>query len=76
MLLLDMYGIQVSTGSACSQKSPAASAALYAIGMNPQDMHSCIRLTFSGRETQEELDYVCVKLKQCVASLRNSETPE
>ncbi len=44
--------------------------------MNPQDMHSCIRLTFSGRETQEELDYVCVKLKQCVASLRNSETPE
>ena len=76
MLLLDMYGIQVSTGSACSQKSPAASAALHAIGMNPQDMHSCIRLTFSGRETQEELDYVCVKLKQCVASLRNSETPE
>lgn len=72
MHLLDMYGIQVSTGSACNQKSTSASAALHAIGMDPKNMRSCVRLTFSGQETKAELDYVCEKLKQCVASLRNS----
>lgn len=72
MHLLDLYGIQISTGSACNQKSPSASDALYAIGMEPQNMHSCVRLTFSGRETKEELDYVCAKLEQCAASLRTN----
>lgn len=72
MLLLDMYGIQVSTGSACNQKSASHSTALYAIRMEPENMHSCIRLTFSGQETKEELDYVCDKLKQCVMSLRSN----
>ena len=70
MILLDMNGIQVSTGSACNSKNLSASAALTAIGMNEDDIHSCIRLTFSGRESQKELDYVCKTIKQCVLSLR------
>ena len=60
MLLLDMNGIQVSTGSACNSNSITASTTLSAIGMNKDDIHSCIRMTFSGNETKEELDYVCV----------------
>lgn len=71
MILLDMNGIQVSTGSACTGKDLTASAALTAIGMNRQDIHSCIRLSFSGKETKEDLDYICSTLKQCVADLRN-----
>lgn len=70
MFLLDMNGIQVSTGSACTGRNLTASATLSAIGMNAQDIHSCVRLTFSGEETQEELDYVCKTLKQCVCDLR------
>lgn len=70
MLLLDMKGIQVSTGSACNSKDRSAPAALSALGMEEADLHSCIRLSFSGRETTEELDYVCDTLKQCVAGLR------
>lgn len=70
MILLDMHGIQVSTGSACNNGSISASAALSAIGMDEEDIHSCIRLTFSGQETSEELDYVCETLKQCVTTLR------
>lgn len=76
MILLDLYGIQVSTGSACSQKNPAPPAALHAIGMKPEDMHSCIRITFSGEESKEDLDYVCGKLKQCAASLRKTDAAE
>ena len=70
MILLDMNEIQVSVGSACTSGDLTPSATLSAIGMDEQDLHSCIRMTF-GDETQEELDYVCETLKQCVKSLRN-----
>lgn len=71
MILLDINGICVSVGSACSSGELSPSPTLVAIGINEQDIHSCIRMTFSGNETQEELDYVCRTLKQCVESLRN-----
>ena len=71
MLLLDMNGIQVSTGSACNSNSITVSTTLSAIGMNKDDIHSCIRMTFSGNETKEELDYVCEKLNESVRRLRS-----
>ncbi len=71
MILLDMNDIQVSTGSACTSGELTPSAALSAIGMNEPDIHSCIRMTFSGNETKAELDYVCETLKQCVERLIN-----
>lgn len=71
MILLDMEGIQVSTGSACNSEDLSPSTALSAIGMNKQDIHSCICLTFSGNETKEDLDYVCIKITKCVEQLRN-----
>ena len=71
MIMLDMNGIQVSTGSACNSNSISPSTTLSAIGMDGKDVHSCIRLTFSGTETTEELQYVCEKLKICVNNLRN-----
>lgn len=71
LILLDMNGIQVSTGSACNAVSLSASTTLSAIGMPMEDIHSCIRLTFSGDETEQELNYVCETLKRCVESLRN-----
>ena len=70
MILLDMNGIQVSTGSACNSGNPQPSSTLTAIGMDKEDINSCIRMTFSD-ETKEELDYVCSKLKECVERLRN-----
>ncbi len=70
MMLLDMNGIQVSTGSACNNYVSIPSTTLAAIGMNKDDINSCIRMTFSGNETEQELDYVCKKLKGCVEQLR------
>lgn len=71
MLLLDMNGIQVSTGSACNSNSLEAHSTLKAIGMNPNDMHSCIRISFSGKESIEELDYACNTINDCVKRLRS-----
>ena len=70
MILLDMNGIQVSTGSACTSNDLQPSSTLTAIGMDKEDINSCIRMTFSN-ETKEELDYVCSKLKECVERLRD-----
>ena len=74
MILLDMNGIQVSTGSACTSGDLTPSATLSAIDMDKKDIHSCIRLTFSGEENNQELNYVCETLKQCVESLKNFNT--
>ncbi len=71
MMMLDMNNIQVSTGSACSSVSLTPSSTLTAIGLDQRDIHSCIRMTFSGKETKEELDYVCRKIKESVHKLRN-----
>lgn len=71
MMLLDMNGIEVSTGSACSSGSLQPSSTLVAIGMNKEDIHSCIRMSFSGKEAKQELNYVCGKLNECVGKLRN-----
>lgn len=71
VLLLDINGIQVSAGSACNSKTLSASPALSAMGISENDIHSFIRLTFSGQETKEELNYVCEKLSECVKNLRS-----
>ena len=71
MTILDMNGIQVSTGSACNGNDIKPSSALTAIGMNKNDIHSCIRLSFSGNESKQELNYACEKLRICVKQLRD-----
>lgn len=71
MTLMDLNGIQISTGSACNERNLSVSPTLSAIGIDQQDLHSCVRMTFHGKETREELDYVCETLKRCVESLRD-----
>lgn len=70
MMLLDINGIQVSTGSACNNYISTPSSTLVAIGINENDINSCIRLSLSGCETKDELNYVCKKIKECVEQLR------
>ena len=70
MILLDMNGIQVSTGSACSSGDLQPSSTLIEIGIDREDINSCIRITFSGDETMDELQCFCTTLKNCVNQLR------
>lgn len=74
MILLDLNGVQVSTGSACTSGDQTPSTTLSAIGIDENDIHSCIRMSFSGHETQEELNHLCRTLKQCVENLRSFNT--
>ncbi len=70
MLLLDMAGIAVSTGSACSSGSLETSHVLTAIGLPPEIAQGTIRFSFGTNNTKEEIDYVVDVLKKNVEKLR------
>lgn len=71
MILLDMNEIQVSTGSACTSGDLQPSSTLTAIGMDKEDINSCIRITFNGNETKKELECFCKNLKKNIEILRS-----
>lgn len=70
LLLLDSYGIAVSTGSACSSKSLDPSHVLTAIGVDMETIHGSVRLTVGDLTTKDDIDYVVESLKKVVARLR------
>lgn len=57
LMMLDHYGICVSTGSACSATDLQPSYVLVAIGQNPELIHGSLRISFGRFTTQEEVDY-------------------
>lgn len=70
LTLLDLNNIQVSTGSACTSGDPSHSSTLSVIGIPEEDIDSCIRITFSGLETIDDIQKFCETLKKCVGLLR------
>ncbi|MEE1039063.1 MAG: cysteine desulfurase NifS [Eubacterium sp.] len=70
LMLLDMNGISVSTGSACSSKSLKPSHVLSALGLPLENMHGTIRFTVGDFTTKEDIDYVVEKLTEIVNKLR------
>lgn len=70
LILLDMAGIAVSTGSACSSKSLTPSHVLTAMGIPAEIIHGTLRLTVGDFTTKEDIDYVVEKLVEIVEKLR------
>ncbi len=70
ILSLDIEGIGVSTGSACSSKSLKASHVLLAIGLKPEEAHGSLRITLGRFTTDEEVDYFLEKLPPIIEHLR------
>lgn len=69
-LHLDMYGIAVSTGSACFSRSLEASHVITAIGGDHERAHGSIRFTFGRYNTMEEVSEVVDTLAKIIADLR------
>ncbi len=67
---LNAKGIFTSTGSACSSKSLDPSHVLLALGLNPLEANSSIRLSLSKYTTREEVDYAIKEIKSTVERLR------
>lgn len=67
---LDLAGIAVSSGSACSSGSLEPSHVLLATGMPEGLAHGSIRFSFGKENTAEQIDYAVDTLKQIVVRLR------
>ena len=70
MMLLDLQGICVSTGSACSVGSIEPSHVLQAMGLSNDLVSGAVRFTLSKSTTKEELDIVVEALTKIVQKLR------
>lgn len=70
LIHLDMQGVAVSTGSACSSGTLEPSPVIRALGRNDELARGAIRFSFGKDNTQEDLDYVLEMLPRAVESLR------
>jgi cysteine desulfurase len=70
VISLDLKGVAVSTGSACSSGSLEPSHVLTAIGKTPDEAHGSLRFSLSGMTTEEDVDYVVEVLPGIVERLR------
>jgi cysteine desulfurase len=70
LLHLDLNGISVATGSACSTRKLEPSHVLTAIGVKPEIAHGAIRFTLSRYNNSEEMDYVLEVLPKVIENLR------
>ena len=70
LLLLNQFGISVSTGSACSSKSLEPSHVLTALGVPVEMIHGTVMFTVGDFTTKEDIDYVVDALKTIVTRLR------
>jgi cysteine desulfurase len=70
LMLLDVFGICASSGSACTTGSLEPSHVLRAMGIPYSAAHGTIRFSLSRYNTQEELDFVAEKLPPIIARLR------
>lgn len=67
---LEDYGIQVSTGSACSSKKLNTSHVLKAIGLTDQQADKTIRISLSVQHDNQDIDFLIQGLEQADAKYR------
>ncbi len=70
LMLMDLGGVAVSSGSACSSGSLDPSHVLLAMGVPIEVSHGSIRFSFGKDNTMEEVDYAVEKLKETISRLR------
>jgi cysteine desulfurase len=71
LIALDLEGIAVSTGSACSSGTLEPSHVLRAMGLPAHRTQNSIRISLGAGNTDEEVDYLLSKLPGVVQKLRS-----
>ena len=69
--LLDLDGIKLSAGSACSSGENKPSRVLTLMGLSDNEARNTIRISIDENNTEEEIDYFCEKLIQHIKVLEN-----
>ena len=67
---LDLAGITVSTGSACSAATPGPSHVLMALGLGPESAHASVRFSLGEENEASDVDHIITTTSAVVARLR------
>lgn len=70
LLNMDMYGIQVATGSACSSKTLEPSHVLIAIGLKHEEAHGSMVMTLGRSNNMDQVPKIIKSVKDTVERLR------
>lgn len=70
LINLDLKGVAISTGSACSSGSLEPSHVLQAIGVPHEVIHGSLRFSLGRTNTKEDIDYVLEVLPPIVDKMR------
>ena len=71
---LDLEGIEVSTGSACTTGSAEPSHVLLAMGLDPELAHGSLRVTVGRATTEDEVGRATTAVRRVVERLRGART--
>ncbi len=70
VIALDLKGVAVSTGAACSSGAIEPSHVLIAMGLRPDQARASIRFSLGKQTVAEDIDYALVLVSETVARLR------
>jgi cysteine desulfurase len=76
VIALDMKGIAVSTGSACSSGSIEPSQVLLAMGLTREEAKSTVRFSFGRYNTQKDIETLADAVVTCAGRLRVTQRME
>jgi cysteine desulfurase len=71
LIALDLQGVAVSTGAACSSGAVEPSHVLLAAGLSPEDARSSLRFSLGRPTTPEEIDHAIAVIPGIVQHLRS-----
>lgn len=70
VIALDLKGLAVSTGAACSSGAIEPSHVLIAMGLRPEQARASIRFSLGKQTTTEDIDFALALVPETVARLR------
>jgi len=71
VIALDLKGLAVSTGAACSSGAMEPSHVLLAMGLKPERARASIRFSLGKQTTEEDIDFALSIVPETVARLRS-----
>jgi cysteine desulfurase len=71
LLNMDMYDMQIATGSACSSKTLEASHVLLAIGLKHEEAHGSMVITLGRSNNMSQIPKIVKSVRETVERLRN-----
>src|SRR5438128_8675697 len=70
VIALDLKGLSVSTGAACSSGTIEPSHVLTAMGLSPAQARGSIRFSLGKQNTQQDIEFAISMVPETVARLR------